>query len=968
MAEAAGSLKGIYQRLRLFRASRVLKKELRMNIQDKYKKEPFYNELDSFLSRKKIFITLYNAAHKGSLNCKNTIAQTSTYYSHLFVEEYPNYCYRRSDIEWIVNTIYQISFSVLNDYSGDETIRKIVLNMERLSGGIQDDIADLRNIVTDGFEDVKKMQISNAIDTDLEPEAVFDLYINEYLGGCKKLFESYSTDFEYIERKIFRASDGKSTCIESVLKEQKIVILGEAGYGKTFESRKLVYDLADSYEKNGIIPVYLPLIEYGKLYDSVAEGVNTKFEYLFGNLAGEIVAMLSKNERLVYVLDGVDDIMDSQLRDKCILEVNNLMVYGGCNRFCILSRSNRYHNEFGKIKLFNLVEIPTDSIRNILREYDVYRDISTSIYELFENPLMLKCGIKVLTANSNSIFFNKSELFEALLLTYLVSWVEEKGGDKRPSTNIHDLLLVLGEYAFKTFDNQTMKYIEYEKLMHEICDESGQSNNIILYLVNTGLFNMNDGICFVHKTFKEYLAAFYILNKDLIYMKYINLDEWKEVFIFLSGMMNSLEKQDVFFDKILNANLELYISCVIGMKEQSREINSLSIDAYNQRFLRQLYNTYTTVIKLYFEELIEQFDPSIGLAETEHSAEGIRLIGNLSEDKRYIHYFYDRVEMIDENVLLCDDKAFKEYLNEREMNAVKFRRVIKATGTDLHLSGINQDGARLVALRDIKKELESLLKKNSIHESIYVKCEKIRETKNKIKGLKEVNSLKEIEVWLTKKISDAHQRVGNAVLVGVNHDNVELLDLLYYVKSVSEENGSLTDYTLPGMDSFPEGKTNWTWDFYSQERQIEICKKFFYWHQLSYIEMVERNFPKIAKYFQRYNDTPYQNIVYLGVDENKEDRLSEPGVEYYYIASTIQTPKTPKVIVSDKKNAVDFYEAINEISNSYKTAGKEARRLTISRTGFMHLIRSRSMRANTPLADEAYKSISEDIKSLFKEV
>lgn len=132
--------------------------------------------------------------------------------------------------------------------------------------------------------------------------------------------------------------------------------------------------------------------------------------------------------------------------------------------------------------------------------------------------------------------------------------------------------------------------------------------------------------------------------------------------------------------------------------------------------------------------------------------------------------------------------------------------------------------------------------------------------------------------------------------------------------------------------------------------------------------MVEANFPVLYHKFSRYLDAPYQNIVfvYLKEDREQKDMCSEPSLTYYYIASPTGYPVLPQLRYLSSENEHNDYrkEIYNEIKQSYLKQGKEAHRLGYTQTGFTFTTTSRKFSENNPLSDYVYASIKESLEEI----
>ncbi len=208
----------------------------------------------------------------------------------------------------------------------------------------------------------------------------------------------------------------------------------------------------------------------------------------------------------------------------------------------------------------------------------------------------------------------------------------------------------------------------------------------------------------------------------------------------------------------------------------------------------------------------------------------------------------------------------------------------------------------------------------------------------------------------------------NPHLAGYTFNGVELFplrDLLHYL---NRDNTVLSDHILPGPDMpIPTSGSFFTWDRYSKEQKERRIAQFFYYHEISYLSMVEYNFPSLKKHFRRYNDTPYQVVVEVdhNEDANPHDFTSQPSIQYYYIASPTEDIPMP-IIFQTKEKAFSNHEQIMQtIQESYLKQGRTANSLMTTQTGFTFTTTSRHTGGEDPLSDYVYKSIKESLEDVF---
>ena len=287
------------------------------------------------------------------------------------------------------------------------------------------------------------------------------------------------------------------------------------------------------------------------------------------------------------------------------------------------------------------------------------------------------------------------------------------------------------------------------------------------------------------------------------------------------------------------------------------------------------------------------------------------------------------------------------------------RQVFKTYGVNLSLSNLIGDSARKVALDKAKNEIKHIIEKRQLIESNYLLCERVEAIKQKLKDIKTYNDLNQMYQIISEKVVTAKARTHN--LISINHNGINLMYLLRILTSLIGRNIDYNDCLLPGEDIQPSQESCWIWDGYSDNQRETRTSKFFYFHQLSYIQMANANFPLLANYFSKYLDTPYQNIVHLYRNEITDDTL----IHSYHIASDTDFPKEPQIInlpADPFKNHTRIFE---EIRNSYLKKEKVAHELKHSGTSFSSLFYSKRTGAPFPLSDYVCDSIKDSLEEIF---
>jgi len=890
------------------------------------------------------------------------------YYVQLFAEMYPNYTCYQTEIYSVIQRCFDVIYNTLNDMSSDENVRIISNIAKELAGELSIELKEIKGELSD---------MNNKIDTllvqsDSESDDVNNISLDQYFEFLARLcLEKKNSSF--IPRNLYfkDIEDKDVDALEALLKDRHILLLGEAGYGKTYESIDLLSKVSTAPKANSLLPFYLPLYEYGTIYSSIIEGIQYKINPFCEGNSENLVRQWLANGQVVLILDGVDDIQTMEARNKFIAEAKNIALhYEQCYLF-ITSRFNRYHGEFGNVSEYYLRGLNRDIIYKQLRDENIHTEIPDSYFQLFENPMFFNVGKTVLKQNHHRELFNRSILFEELMIMLCGEWDKKKGISTAQALSYADIIGLLGHYAFDTFCQSSSRILEFDQYVSKSITSENKSL-IINTLLGSGVLRVTDRITFAHKLFKEYCAAYHMVytyplsETHSMSLDLINREDWKEVFVFASGMYNNIEYQDAYLDFIMNNNLQLYIECINAKSDLSAQLPSPSNNAFVKRYLGQIVKTYTFIVDKYLQPLRLCFDPKPGNAEENITEKKIRIVGTLSHNGDHLHYWFDRVMPNGEDVLCINENQIAEYYKNRESQAILERKSITSHMLNLNISGLVGDSGRKVAIDLIKKEIKSILKHKMLIENKYLLCERLDDCKRQIKVIKDLSNIEQMYSIIENMIQKATD--GTTNLVGYTHNGVEMFSLYSLLKLIVDKNIDYNNCLLPKEDTWPNKSPCWTWDLYTDAQKANRISKFFYFHQLSYLEMVETNFPVLYNKFSRYLDAPYQNIVfvYLKEDREQKDMYSEPSITYYYIASPTDYSVPPQLryLSSEDERNAHSKEIYNEIRQSYLKQGKEAHRLGYTNTSFTCTTTSRKFRENRPLSDYVYASIKSSLEEI----
>jgi len=342
------------------------------------------------------------------------------------------------------------------------------------------------------------------------------------------------------------------------------------------------------------------------------------------------------------------------------------------------------------------------------------------------------------------------------------------------------------------------------------------------------------------------------------------------------------------------------------------------------------------------------------------------IIQRLYEDKSHLSYWFDFVSADESDVQCINEQQCREYHTEFEKKALFQRRNFVSHGVNLRLSGLSEDSGRKIAINLIKEGLKDLIKKKKLIESKHLLCERLACYQRKVKAIRGLDNLFEMQVIVDKMVNDAFEK--SPCLAGYTLNGVDLFalrDLLHYL---NQSNTVLSECILPGPDMpTPASGSCFTWDFYSKEQKEKRITLFFYYHEISYLSMAEFNFPILKRHFQRYSDAPYQVVVEVDYNEEADphDFTSEPSIQYHYIASPTKDIPMPIVCQTREKKFSSYDQIMRNVQESYLKQGRIANRLMTTQTGFTFTTTSKRTGELDPLSDYVYKSIKESLEDIF---
>lgn len=524
--------------------------------------------------------------------------------------------------------------------------------------------------------------------------AYYDLFENKSNAGIQSRYVPLDLLLTPYKERISVSEQIEKRSLKEIIAENKgnTVILGQPGSGKTTSVKYLVNSIFqdDKFLKNFYrIPIVIRLRElnatngvYGDLQSggifeklSLIFGLKFKINHIIkqGNkntheptinttqedneklrilLSSKIIPYILDQQKILLILDGFDEIMDTKIRDLVISEIQELNQRLETVNFILTSRTSDYGLALENTHIYEISELSEGQIKEF--SYKWFEDIriAQAFIDELKNKLpyndfycrpLLLTNLAILYGRSNEIPGKPHEIYNRIILLILTDWNEKQGlkrHSKYASFNVEAKRVFLSAMAYKLSTkfygrvySRDQLYSVYKELhikfpelppeeVKEVIAEIETHNGLIIQ----SAYEMYE---FSHLTFQEFLTAEHISHsssvktysyEDLIKLPNelaIAIAKSIDPYLFLTEILEIMLKgglRQEFFAKLFNR---------IQLEKPRFENNSLSLIA--------VLNLYTKVCikysKLYKAKFITE----------NYSAKERRLLENIEFLDEIIH-------------------------------------------------------------------------------------------------------------------------------------------------------------------------------------------------------------------------------------------------------------------------------------------------------------------------------------------
>lgn len=747
------------------------------------------------------------------------------------------------------------------------------------------------------------------------------------------------------------------------LKENRTIVIGNVGIGKTYLLKLIELELLSKYvkEENNAIPIIIDAKGWKKNYNLIEEAIYNILKYNFSNIDLDSIREKIIDGEYILLVDGIDEIKKD--RNIFIDEIKNLCK-GMNTRIICTCRNNNYFGELDEyLKKYNLEELTEEQIKEYIKNnigehecYRIYEKVNKEIRELMKNPLLLSMIVFVYQNNNKEIPKNKALLYK-IFLEHLI--------DSRPRSKNIEIKLdtrkrrkIIYEFACCEFKSDTNIKGIIDKYRGNLTVDEVEEE-----ILDTGIIIKNEyGLDFYHYSFKEYFVAEYIYkqgnNKLKQFIKEnVKNEDFYEVIIFLVGMCSDEEKQKIIFDELEKDNIELLSKCLNSKYNFYKELKVKDIDMkLKYSILKQLKDSYERIINGNFYELKELMNPWNNCNDYENKDLKIGIKGNITENGLQYRFFIlnnaSKDVIVDEN-----EEKPKIYIKDKNGNDVELETSNLQVNNALHSfsfynftnSKFNIYSYREIAFEYIGKQLKDLIE-NSMFPLIcnnnVLKYEMLEQELRKISR----NFNDEIKLSLYE--NDANI-IFDYLKNKINKNSILYLLLLFAKDEKSCKNNMLT---APDLNMKELGVNScYHWDLYSKQNILEYISQYYYLSEIAYRRIVEEKFKNISKYMKNYKGGPKRIFGYIYKDMSRKS-MFEMGTltSSYRTNGKIEYPYI-KLVERDETQEEDkeLKELLNEM-------GREDIEITTWTSSAMF-----SYFDKQPLFKNISKKLVDDLKDIF---
>ena len=366
-----------------------------------------------------------------------------------------------------------------------------------------------------------------------------------------------------------------------------VLVEGSPGMGKTTFCLKIAHDWAnkatskvDSFPQFEVVLLLKCRDICGDIIEAIATQLLPESKKNAEAIKKELIDYIEDfhfQEKVLIILDGLDEL--PKMSERCVDKLLHKKIFPFCYVLAT-SRQERGIVVRQNVDFDMLLQIEgytqEDAFKYIRKHFKntgpenvsngerLITEMQTNSFldALWNNPLNLLLLCIVFEDHQGELPSYRTELYQIIVCCLLRRYcakhnLEAPADDKALTRHFEDSLLVLGELAWRCLEEDRFSFREKELVEFESTHESLAARTLGLVFKEASLRKINPQheYFFFHKTFQEYLAAFYLahmLLKQKTYFSELYLEDliemYRQVFIFMSGTLG--EEAGLLFEQI----------------------------------------------------------------------------------------------------------------------------------------------------------------------------------------------------------------------------------------------------------------------------------------------------------------------------------------------------------------------------------------------------------------------------------
>lgn len=180
----------------------------------------------------------------------------------------------------------------------------------------------------------------------------------------------------------------KLSLFEELKKYRKIVLLADAGMGKTFEAIQLSQMILTDKSFNNYIPIFLKANLYKASFDTLEEGIKEQLRP-FTKINTDKYYEDNIHDNIILIIDGLDEVIEKSQYRALVNEINKFAALYPKMFSFITCRTNQFHNDLIIYKDF-LLAMSVNSVAMIITDLRTETSIIRNKYYLCPVPFFVR--------------------------------------------------------------------------------------------------------------------------------------------------------------------------------------------------------------------------------------------------------------------------------------------------------------------------------------------------------------------------------------------------------------------------------------------------------------------------------------------------------------------------------------------------------------------------------------------------